>query len=161
VTQKFDLYIAVSNYTKKRLVEYGVPAEKIMVAHNGVDAEIWVDEVPIMDEVKNILASNIIPGGTINNLDFIRKHLVLSASTRENELVNTIDRFSGLDIASTVFTKIDECSSLGILLNVQLQNPAPLSYITNGQKVPEDLLHINPRLVAKLIMAHDEGSPNE
>ncbi len=88
----------------------------------------------------------------------IEKHLVLSASTRENELVNSIGRFSGLDIASTVFTKIDECSSLGILLNVQLRNPAPLSYITNGQKVPEDLLHINPRLVAQLIMSQDEGS---
>jgi cysteine desulfurase NifS/selenium donor protein len=52
---------------------------------SGVDAEIWVNEVPVMDGVKNILASNIIPGGTINNLDFIRKHLILSPDISKND----------------------------------------------------------------------------
>ncbi len=52
---------------------------------SGVDTEIWVDKVPVMDGVKNILASNIIPGGTINNLDFIRKHLILSPDISKND----------------------------------------------------------------------------
>jgi len=88
----------------------------------------------------------------------IDKHLVLSAGTRENELLDTIERFSTLGISNTIFTKIDECSSLGILLNIQIQNPNPLSYVTNGQRVPEDLLEISPKTVAELIMSQHEGS---
>ncbi len=91
----------------------------------------------------------------------IDKHLVLSAGTRENELLDTIERFNTLDISNTIFTKIDECSSLGILLNIQIQNPSPLSYVTNGQRVPEDLLEISPKIVAELIMSQHEGSMHD
>lgn len=88
----------------------------------------------------------------------IDKHLVLSAGTRENELLDTINRFNILGISNTIFTKTDECSSLGILLNIQIQNSNPMSYLTNGQRVPEDLLEISPKIVAELIMAQHEGS---
>jgi len=36
-----------------------------------VNAELWTDKVPVLEHVKEFLASNIIPGGTINNLDFV------------------------------------------------------------------------------------------
>jgi flagellar biosynthesis protein FlhF len=88
----------------------------------------------------------------------IDKHLVLSAGTRENELLDTIARFNTLDISNTIFTKTDECSSLGVLLNIQIQNSNPISYVTNGQRVPEDLLEISPKIVAELIMSQDEGT---
>ncbi len=91
----------------------------------------------------------------------IDKHLVLSAGTRENELLDTIERFNTLDISNTIFTKTDECSSLGILLNTQIQNANPLSYVTNGQRVPEDLLEITPQIVAELIMSQHEGSMHD
>ncbi len=88
----------------------------------------------------------------------IEKHLVLSAATRERELLSTIDQFRKLGLARTVFTKIDECFTLGTLLNIQLQNPAPLSWLTNGQRVPEDLVHISARKVAELIMVDEKES---
>jgi flagellar biosynthesis protein FlhF len=91
----------------------------------------------------------------------IDKHLVLSAGTRENELLDTIERFNTLDISNTIFTKIDECANLGILLNIQIQNSNPLSYVTNGQRVPEDLLEISPKIVAELIMSQYEGSMHD
>lgn len=91
----------------------------------------------------------------------IEKHLVLSATTRENELMETIQQFAKLDIANTIFTKIDECISLGVLLNTQLQNSTPVSYITNGQRVPEDLLAITPQKIAELIMSEDQGTMHE
>ncbi|WP_304511310.1 hypothetical protein [Desulfopila sp. IMCC35008] len=91
----------------------------------------------------------------------IEKHLVLSAGTRESELLDTIDRFDRIGIDKTIFTKVDECSQNGIILNVQTRNKAPLSYITNGQRVPEDLLQINNKSVAELIMTSDEGTSNE
>lgn len=91
----------------------------------------------------------------------IDKHLVLSAGTRENELLDTIERFNTLGISNTIFTKTDECTSLGILLNIQIQNANPLSYVTNGQRVPEDLLEISPKIVAELIMSQNEGSMHD
>ena len=91
----------------------------------------------------------------------IEKHLVLSATTRENEIIEIIQRFEKMTISNTIFTKIDECSNLGILLNVQIQNSNPLSYITNGQRVPEDLLEITPRIVAELIMSQHQGSMDD
>lgn len=91
----------------------------------------------------------------------IDNHLVLSAGTRENELLETIERFNSLGISNTIFTKVDECSCLGILLNVQIQNPTPLSYVTNGQRVPEDLLEISPKIVAELIMSQYQGTMHD
>jgi len=87
----------------------------------------------------------------------IEKHLVLSAATREQELLDIIRNFSTVGIDRTIFTKIDECMRTGVILNVQLQHRAPLSYLTNGQRVPEDLLQITRRAVAELIMSHHEG----
>lgn len=91
----------------------------------------------------------------------VDKHLVLSATTREQELLDIIERFRDLGVSHTIFTKIDECESLGILLNVQIQNPNPLSYFTNGQRVPEDLLTAHPQLTAELIMNPQQGSRHE
>ena len=92
-----------------------------------------------------------------DNLD-IEKHLVLSAATREAELVETISQFQKLNLDRTIFTKIDECSTLGTILNTQLNNPNPLSYLTNGQRVPEDLLEIDSETVARLVIPSVEGS---
>jgi flagellar biosynthesis protein FlhF len=91
----------------------------------------------------------------------IDKHLVLSATTREHELLETIERFQELGISHTIFTKLDECANLGILLNVQIQNPNPLSYLANGQRVPEDLLTAHPKLTAELIMNPQQGSMHD
>ena len=82
----------------------------------------------------------------------IEKHLVLSATTREDELLHSLQAFEPLAVERTIFTKIDECLNLGVLLNVHLRNTQPLSFLTNGQRVPEDLLEIDRRKVAELIL---------
>lgn len=87
----------------------------------------------------------------------IEKHLVLSATTRENELINAISQFERLGIDQTIMTKIDECQNLGVLLNIQIQNPNPLSFLTNGQRVPEDLVAAEQHTVADLIMSINKG----
>jgi flagellar biosynthesis protein FlhF len=87
----------------------------------------------------------------------ITKHLVLSATNREDELTETITRFSRLGIDNTIFTKVDECINLGIILNTQIHNSSPISYITNGQRVPEDLFEADKKKIAELIMPQPEG----
>ncbi len=87
----------------------------------------------------------------------IEKHLVLSATTREEELHEAVRRFDQVGIDRIIFTKIDECSQLGSLFNIQIQYGRPLAFVTNGQRVPEDLLEITPEKVASLIISPREG----
>lgn len=87
----------------------------------------------------------------------IEHHLLLSATTRERELEETIRRFSVLPISNFMFTKIDECDQLGVLLNIHYKNDTPISFLTNGQRVPEDLLMPSPADIADLIM-NDHGN---
>jgi len=91
----------------------------------------------------------------------IDKHLVLSATTRENEIHDAMDRFSVLGIDHTLITKIDECSSLGILLDLQIRIKTPFSFIANGQRVPEDIMEATPQILSNLIMSPGEGSVYE
>ncbi|WP_310598934.1 flagellar biosynthesis protein FlhF [Desulfobulbus sp.] len=87
----------------------------------------------------------------------IENHLLLSATTRERELEETIRRFSVLPISNFIFSKIDECDQLGVLLNIHYKNDTPISFLTNGQRVPEDLLMPAPADIAALIL-NDHGS---
>ncbi len=57
VTQKFDLYIAVSAYTEKRLMEYGVPEEKIKVIYNGVEVDMFSPR-PVKAELRKSVAGD-------------------------------------------------------------------------------------------------------
>lgn len=85
----------------------------------------------------------------------IDKHLVLSATTRRSELFDIIERFSVLGIDNTIITKTDECNTLGVILDLQMHDQndiIPLSWITNGQRVPEDLLPADPEIVTGLII---------
>jgi flagellar biosynthesis protein FlhF len=91
----------------------------------------------------------------------IEKHLVLSATTRENELYEAMDRFSVLGIDHTIMTKIDECKSLGILLDLQIRNQIPYSFVTNGQRVPEDIMEADKKSLTTFIMSPGEGSSYE
>jgi flagellar biosynthesis protein FlhF len=81
-----------------------------------------------------------------------RNHLVLAAPTRERELEETVRRFGLLPLDSLIFTKLDECGELGSLLNIPIRRQLPISYLTNGQRVPEDLLNARPEMLADLIL---------
>lgn len=91
----------------------------------------------------------------------IEKHLVLSATTREKELFDAIQRFSVLGLDNSIITKIDECTSLGILLDIQIREKLPFSFITNGQRVPEDIMEADKETLTQLIMSPGKGLPYE
>ncbi len=79
-------------------------------------------------------------------------YLVLAAPTRDSELQSTVEHFSSLTLHSLAFTKLDECEQRGSLLNVPLRQNLPLSYLTNGQRVPEDLTVADPAAVAGFVI---------
>ncbi len=67
-------------------------------------------------------------------------HLVISATTRSDDITKVSSRFQRFTPAGVIFTKIDETDSKGSLAGDLLRNELAVSYLTNGQRVPEDLL---------------------
>ena len=51
-----------------------------------------------------------------------------------------------------IFTKLDETTSFGNILNIRLYSAADLSYMTNGQSVPDDLEVFNTQMVVKQLL---------
>ncbi len=78
--------------------------------------------------------------------------LVLAAPTADSLQHKSFEAFSTLPISRLIFTKLDEADQCGSLINLPLKTNLPISCLTNGQKVPEDLLPADPQLVAELVM---------
>ncbi|HET6464969.1 MAG TPA: flagellar biosynthesis protein FlhF [Nitrospiria bacterium] len=79
-------------------------------------------------------------------------HLVLSLGTKEADLNEMVDRFSAVRFNRLLFTKLDETRTFGALFSTLRIKDTPLSYITTGQRVPEDIEAATPKRVAELVM---------
>ena len=78
--------------------------------------------------------------------------LVLSATTKEKDLKEIVQKYKGIPIDGLIFTKLDETTSYGNIYNTLLGTGLPLSYLSSGQKVPEDIDLATPKKVADLIL---------
>ena len=79
-------------------------------------------------------------------------YLVLSATTKYRDLLSIADSYSEMTEYKLIFTKLDETITLGNLLNLKLYTGAPLSYVTCGQNVPDDIEQFNPQKTVKLLL---------
>ena len=83
--------------------------------------------------------------------------LVLSATTKDSDTNEITRKFGSMPLDSIVFTKLDESSSYGSIFNHAIRFKKPVSYLTTGQNVPEDIeLATKERLVDLLL--HISGS---
>ena len=78
--------------------------------------------------------------------------LVLSATTKYRDLLSIADTYSDMTDYKLIFTKLDETTTLGNLLNLKLYTGAPLSYVTYGQNVPDDIEDFNPQKTVKRLL---------
>ncbi|RTZ90005.1 MAG: flagellar biosynthesis protein FlhF [SAR324 cluster bacterium] len=69
----------------------------------------------------------------------IHNALVLSATSKDSDMSEVTRKFGCMPIDSIIFTKLDESASYGSLFNHAIRFKKPLSYLTIGQKVPEDI----------------------
>jgi len=65
--------------------------------------------------------------------------LVLSSTTHRAALDETVKSFSNVEINGCILTKLDETTNLGGVLSVVTEHQLPVAYISDGQRVPEDL----------------------
>jgi flagellar biosynthesis protein FlhF len=79
-------------------------------------------------------------------------HLVLSATCSAMHLSQMSERFAESGVTSLLLTKIDETHGLGNLLPLVQASRLPLSYLTTGQNVPDDIEIAEPRRLARLML---------
>jgi len=65
--------------------------------------------------------------------------LVLSAASQAGAIEEAVERFAPARPATCVLTKLDEATSLGGSLSMLIRSQLPLAYVTDGQRVPEDI----------------------
>jgi flagellar biosynthesis protein FlhF len=69
----------------------------------------------------------------------VKTYMVLSATAQMLGLEEAIHALQGAKVDACVITKVDEATSLGSVLSMVIQHRIPVAYITNGQRVPEDI----------------------
>lgn len=79
-------------------------------------------------------------------------HLVLSATTNRANLQKVVEAFSPVGIDRLAFTKIDESVAFGGLISTAYALGKPLSYLTTGQSVPDDIREAEPQAIAKALI---------
>jgi flagellar biosynthesis protein FlhF len=102
------------------------------------------DEVQIQ-ELKNLLAEAV-PDEV---------HLVLSSVASTNTLARTVAQFSAVGTTALVLTKLDEAPALGNLLPLLQGSRLPLSYLTHGQNVPDDITPADGRRLALAMLGFE------
>lgn len=93
--------------------------------------------------------------GFIHSVDSVAEKevfLVLSATTKYRDLISIADTYSAITEYKLIFTKLDETTTLGNLLNIKLHTGAALSYVTCGQNVPDDIENFNPQKTVKQLL---------
>jgi flagellar biosynthesis protein FlhF len=78
---------------------------------------------------------------TLNSVGYdIDTYVVLSATAQHRALHEVVDVFGKNALAGAMVTKVDESVGLGGVLDVVIKNRLSLGYVSQGQKVPEDLI---------------------
>jgi flagellar biosynthesis protein FlhF len=74
-----------------------------------------------------------------NSASKLETALVLAASTQAGAIEEAVKHFAPANPSCCVLTKLDEAASLGGVLSVLVRARLPVSYMSEGQRVPEDL----------------------
>jgi len=79
-------------------------------------------------------------------------YLVLSLTSKEKDMDDIYQQFSLIKIKQAIFTKADETSTYGTMLNFIIRHQLGVAYLTYGQDVPDDIEAASPELIVKTIL---------
>ena len=87
----------------------------------------------------------------------ITKALVLSATTKQSDLADIIDRYEIFGTNCLIFTKLDETDIHGPIVNELVRSGKPLAFVTTGQAVPQDILRPDDKQIVELAVGANQG----
>lgn len=85
-------------------------------------------------------------------------HLVLSLTTSLRGLEASAAKFAPAGTTAMILTKLDEAPGMGALLSAARRVKLPISYLTAGQAVPDDIEPAHPRRIARLILGQERAA---
>lgn len=74
-----------------------------------------------------------------SNSDRVNFYLTLSAASQEAGLDETLRQFNKVPLSGAIVTKVDEAGQLGCVISTLIRNGLPFAYLSDGQRVPDDL----------------------
>ncbi|MGN0144412.1 MAG: flagellar biosynthesis protein FlhF [Clostridium sp.] len=66
-------------------------------------------------------------------------NMVISATTKNKDIKTILNGYSELEYGSVIITKLDETTVYGSIYNISRRANKPISFITTGQNVPDDI----------------------
>lgn len=144
-----------------QLAAYGrLTGQPLLVVHHRQELQEALDKMEDLDLVlidtagRSPYASNLQGELTqlLGDLPDLEHHLVLSAATKESNLIKAIKGFGVLPISSYIITKVDETNDFSGIFNQLCRHRVPVSYLTAGQQVPEDIELSSRRRVTELLL---------
>lgn len=100
----------------------------------------------LLDKMKELL-------NAVKELGEWQTFLVLSATTKYRDLQKIAKNYKDISDYQLIFTKLDETTALGNLLNLKLFTDAAIAYVTYGQNVPDDIEQFNPQKTVKQLLS--------
>ena len=79
-------------------------------------------------------------------------HLVLGSTAGAKNLIATTERFADVGTTALLLTKLDEANSLGHIVSLLRACRLPISYLTDGQNVPDDIQVAERRRLAYMLL---------
>lgn len=83
-------------------------------------------------------------------------YLVMSCTTKNSDIDMITKGYKELNYSGIILTKLDETSTYGSILNILESSGKPLSYVTTGQNVPDDIRILTADEISKIILGVDE-----
>ncbi|WP_321276225.1 flagellar biosynthesis protein FlhF [Thiomicrorhabdus indica] len=107
---------------------------------------------------KALQLSQQLTSGSHGNVP-IKNYLVMSATSSLTVMQQIVEAFNEVVLSGCVLTKVDEAASLGNILTILIQQSLPISYVSNGQRVPEDIEMVRARdLIDQAIVLGQQNS---
>ncbi|PIE77282.1 MAG: flagellar biosynthesis protein FlhF [Clostridiales bacterium] len=78
--------------------------------------------------------------------------LVMSLTSSAQDIESILKSYAFLEDYKLIFTKMDEAETLGSLLNAKYISNKPLSFITNGQSVPDDIVEADADRLTRALL---------
>ena len=80
----------------------------------------------------------------------VKNYLVVQGNTQQATLKHIINAYKSIDLQGCIITKLDECYSLGEVVSNVIEAQLPVSYVADGQQVPEDIHVANAKSIISL-----------
>ncbi|WP_432471992.1 flagellar biosynthesis protein FlhF [Amphritea sp. HPY] len=89
----------------------------------------------------------------------LKKLLVLSCSSQRHVIESAYQTYTALGLNGCVLSKLDESGNLGEAIDLIVENGLPVTYVTDGQRVPDDIDVAHKRdLVSRAVVTAQKAS---